>query len=99
VQFLGGALGPPLGVRTAEPYPEATVQLEDQDAVLFYSDGLIERRGRRIDEGLQLARDALHQLPDRGSLDEFCRRLIDTIYPGTGGDDDTCVLVIRRAAG
>jgi serine phosphatase RsbU (regulator of sigma subunit) len=98
VRLLEGALGPPLGVRTGAPYPEAAVVLDQGDTVLLYSDGLIERRGRRIDDGLELARRAFQTLPERGSLDDFCRSLIDAVYPEVPGGDDTCVLLVRRKA-
>ncbi len=49
--YLGGGRRVPLGVEPS-PGSEATAVLDPGSTVLLYTDGLIERRGISLDEGL-----------------------------------------------
>ena len=58
-RFLEGEGGLPLGVDVTTEYGERELSLEPGSIVVLYTDGLVERRGRSIDEGLmELARAA-----------------------------------------
>ena len=57
--FLESAGGLPLGVDVGTVYTDTTMVLEPGSVVVLYTDGLVERRGRSIDDGLaDLARAA-----------------------------------------
>ena len=51
VEYLGGGRGLPLGTGTTANYRQAVDGLSQGSVLLFYTDGLIERRGRSLDEG------------------------------------------------
>ena len=56
-RFLEGEASVPLGVLPFPTYEEVTARLEPGDALLLYTDGLVERPGEHLDDGLeQLAR-------------------------------------------
>ena len=87
---------PPLGVLPDTPVTEATVELVPGAAVFLVTDGLIERRGESIDDGLQalidrLAEDALWQ--SGTALDELAASLL----AGTQQADDVCMLTVALA--
>jgi len=82
--------GPMLGVRPDASYEEATVRLQLGDALLFFTDGLIERRGQSIDDGLaQLRQVASGPATDVGQL---ASRLLASSSSDTG--DDTCLVAV-----
>jgi serine phosphatase RsbU (regulator of sigma subunit) len=82
--------GPMLGVDPDATYEEATVSLRAGDALLFFTDGLIERRGQSIDDGVaQLRQVASHPAADVGQL---ASRLLAGSSSDTG--DDTCLIAV-----
>ncbi len=83
----------PLGVGTGEPFETAELQLAEGSRLVLYTDGLVEGRGRDIDIGLGLLRDALAGHPER-SPEETCRAVIDAMLP-TRPSDDVALLVAR----
>lgn len=82
--------------------PEIAVeQLEPGDAVLLYSDGVIEHRSAwGVDYGIERLRDFLHNaFAAQMSPDETLRRLSNAILDFHGGtlqDDATTVLVVWK---
>jgi serine phosphatase RsbU (regulator of sigma subunit) len=44
--------GPPLAAIADTTYPVSTAELDPGDRLLFFTDGLVERRDRSLDEGL-----------------------------------------------
>jgi serine phosphatase RsbU (regulator of sigma subunit)/anti-sigma regulatory factor (Ser/Thr protein kinase) len=59
VEYLEGGRGLPLGTGVASTYRQAVAELPDGAVLLFYSDGLVERRGHSIDEGFERLRAAV----------------------------------------
>jgi serine phosphatase RsbU (regulator of sigma subunit) len=79
-----------LGARPDATYEEATVSLQLGDALIFFTDGLIERRGQSIDDGLaQLRRIASRPAADVGQL---ASTLLASSSSDTG--DDTCLVAV-----
>lgn len=60
-------------------------------AVLFYTDGLIERRGASLDDGLAWLAQAAADL-DHGTLDELCDGLLELVGQV---EDDVALLALR----
>jgi len=82
--------GPMLGVQPEASYEEATVSLQPGDALLFFTDGLIERRGQSIDDGLaELGQVASRPAADVGQL---ASRILASSSSDTG--DDTCLVAV-----
>ncbi len=78
------------------PGPGATetrLTLERGASLLLYTDGLIERRSRAIDEGLTSLAKSARVVDD--DLEAFCDRLLAEVGP-TEPDDDIAVVVLRR---
>ena len=82
-----------LGVRTGVHRTERTVTLPRDTTVLFFTDGLIERRGTWLDEGMTRLRSAAAELADR-TLDELCDGIIDRLVEGRP-DDDVALVAVR----
>jgi serine phosphatase RsbU (regulator of sigma subunit)/integral membrane sensor domain MASE1/anti-sigma regulatory factor (Ser/Thr protein kinase) len=56
--FLRGALGPPIGVTADPTYAETTHALSPGATLLLFTDGLVERRGQSISDGLDRLSEA-----------------------------------------
>ena len=84
----------PLGVvLPGVPRPQAELVLRPGDAVLFYTDGLIESRRRRLDDGLALLEQAVRDA--EGTLAEIADRLLVQLPASRG--DDIALLGLRRS--
>ncbi|MDJ0343563.1 SpoIIE family protein phosphatase [Streptomyces sp. H10-C2] len=80
-----------LGAVAEAHYVEETLVLESGDTLLMYTDGLLERRDRTVNQALeQLLRDAG---PSTGDLEEDLDRLLT--HSNSDTDDDTCVIGFR----
>lgn len=81
-----------LGTVPDAEYELATEDLAPGDRLVFYTDGLIERRGRDIDEGLlELLKAAVccQDATAAASAAELAA------HPSSEGDDDICVIVVH----
>ncbi len=76
--------------------PESSCRLPPGSTLLLYSDGLIERRDRPLQEGLDELLVAVDRLRDAG-VDELVSSLAAEAEGGTR-PDDVCVLALRLAA-
>lgn len=82
-----------LGVVPGFPRTEVQTEIHAGDTLVLYSDGLIERRGRDLDEGLTQLLDAIvegRQLPPADLCDHLLRRLVQDEH-----DDDVALVVLR----
>ena len=86
---LSGAAGPLLGSGPL-PLQEERVDLPPGSRLVLYTDGLVERRDRPIDDGIDRLADLLATLP--AGVAGLPERLVERLAPG-GGDDDVAVLV------
>jgi GAF domain-containing protein len=91
-RFLDGRSGPPLG---APPglWPEHELALEPGDTIVLYTDGLVERRGVGLEEGMRKLATAAGRHRARSAHD-LADDLIDLGQPE---HDDACLVVLRVA--
>jgi serine phosphatase RsbU (regulator of sigma subunit) len=82
-----------LGVDPDTPRADHTVELPDQSTLLMFTDGLVERRGASLDEGLAHMQAALVDLA-RVGLDELCDTLLARLV-GDAGEDDVAIIAVR----
>jgi PAS domain S-box-containing protein len=87
---LDGA-GPPLGVLDTWRYEEHVADLGPGGEVVLYTDGLVERRGERLDEGLARLRDAAQEA--RGEAGQTVDRILAALGAAEADDDVTLVVV------
>jgi serine phosphatase RsbU (regulator of sigma subunit) len=80
-----------LGVDLDAQYEQVTLQLRTGDTLLFYTDGLIERRAASISDALtEFVAAALPADPD---VDAHVARILASAASDTG--DDACLLAVR----
>ena len=96
--FLTGGLAPPIGVTIDGGFTEETHVLQHGATLLLYTDGLVERRGVSITEGLErLRREAALSRPDDG-LESLCDLLLDTFLVAHHVEDDVAIIAMRPTA-
>jgi serine phosphatase RsbU (regulator of sigma subunit) len=93
VSVLGGVIGDlMLGVDPAAQRAEPVTGIAPGAIVLLYSDGLIERRGSSLDEGMTRLTEHLRELAGR-PLEDLCDALLRRMLLGTPQDDVALVAV------
>jgi GAF domain-containing protein len=95
-ELLEAGRHPLLGFNVPEEQtPTAEFRFRSGDGVVMFTDGLVERRGETIDDGLkrllEMVDSTRHMSPQ-----EMCVSLLDGLTDGHEPDDDIAVLVIRR---
>jgi serine phosphatase RsbU (regulator of sigma subunit)/anti-sigma regulatory factor (Ser/Thr protein kinase) len=90
VTRLDSASAPPVGVAVPIDIVEATLPLSNHAALLLYTDGLIERRGRNIEDAIALLGRVLQSEPVL-TPDAILARIGDTIG---SPDDDVALLLL-----
>jgi len=90
ITFLSERLGMPL--RVGDAYEERVVPFPAGSAVVLYTDGLVERRGRTLPEGMDALGKALRAMD--GDPAGACDRMIADLTGGTH-DDDVALLYAR----
>ena len=84
----------PIGVDPALVCPSATVELEPESILFLYTDGLVERRTRSLEEGLAV----LERVIEEGAADP--ERLVEEVIAGVVEDgaaqsDDIAMVTFR----
>jgi hypothetical protein len=91
---MDNARGTALGVLTAPELRVSEGRLLPGEALLFYTDGVVEARGSHIDTGIawlqRVALDAIGQ-----GFEGAARRIISQV---DSGDDDRAILILSRTA-
>ncbi len=82
-----------LGIDPTEARTQGELTLARGATVLLYTDGLVERRGQSIDEGLGKLRSLLAELGDLG-LDALCDELLARMLPPQR-EDDVAIAAVR----
>jgi PAS domain S-box-containing protein len=94
---LDGGHGLPLALRPDWPRPESRVTMPPRATLLLYTDGLVERRGRSIDDGIARAADLIQDGRSQ-LLDDVADHLMFRLDPGGGYLDDVAMLLYRQPA-
>jgi serine phosphatase RsbU (regulator of sigma subunit) len=81
-----------LGVDPDEVRADHEVRLPPGATVLFYTDGLIERRGSTLDQGIAWLSGVVARWA-RSPLEELCDRLLDELSGAV--EDDVALLALR----
>jgi PAS domain S-box-containing protein len=93
-RWLDEAQSPPLCGEDERQRPQAKVILEPSSLLVFYSDGLIERRGELLSDRLDRLKNAggsLIGLP----IADVCDHLVVTLGVETSREDDVAVLAVH----
>ncbi|MGW0971596.1 SpoIIE family protein phosphatase [Streptomyces sp. NPDC002516] len=93
VTFPDIPVAPPLGVGAGLPVETAELRLAADSRLVLYTDGLVEARGRDIDIGLGMLKEALAKT-DGATPDDTCQVVLDAMLR-TGSSDDVALLVAR----
>ncbi|MGW6457318.1 SpoIIE family protein phosphatase [Streptomyces sp. NPDC055078] len=90
-EILDMPVGPPLGLGGL-PFETTEFALPEGSVLALFTDGLIEARGRDIDEGLDILRRTLAR--PTPSLEALCDSVISALLPDVP-EDDTVLLAAR----
>jgi hypothetical protein len=91
--LVQGPVGPPLGALNAVTRSAVEVDLRQGAAMVLYTDGLIERRGEHLAEGLgRLLASAIADEPER-----VCRVILRDLVGADAPVDDIALVVAQRA--
>lgn len=84
--------GAPLGSPRSEDTKTVARSLDDGDVLLFYTDGLIERRGEDLTVGLR----RLQELVEADHPELVCQRVIYGVFGLDSPPDDVAMVAVRR---
>jgi anti-sigma regulatory factor (Ser/Thr protein kinase) len=93
-RFLQGEASVPLGVLPFPTYEEVTAPLEPGDTLLLYTDGLVERPGEHLDDGLAQLAARVREAP--GDASGLLDHLLEALVPHGGASDDVALLALRN---
>ena len=92
-EFLDVLPAPPLGVGTGL-IQSRELEIEDGSLLVLYTDGLVEKRTRDIDEGLRRLRDIFGPGSPEQPLEDLCKATLAGVYADEHRDD-IALLVAR----
>lgn len=95
VEFVDLPIDLLIGVESGWPRRTTAIELSAGDLLCFYTDGLVERRDRPLDEGLRRLRDSI--MP--GPAEAVCSAVLSQVLGGQPAADDVAILVARRTPG
>jgi hypothetical protein len=91
-EFVETIVGVPVGVGRGASYDEVEFAFPRGSTLLLYTDGAVERRGERLDVGLQRLKDASSTVG--GTLEQFLDAIVNRVLIESSVDD-TALLGIR----
>ena len=92
VRYLHGGRSTPLGV-TDLPRTEAVQKVPPGAVLIWYSDGLIERRAHGLDKGMRQLAHVVADLDLTASPQEWCRRILTALTTERMEDDIVLICV------
>jgi GAF domain-containing protein/anti-sigma regulatory factor (Ser/Thr protein kinase) len=93
VELLEDGRGLPLGTGLGPKYRQCTVDLPAGSILVLYSDGLVERRGVSIDDGIEALVAALRDAPR--DAQRLLEHVLDRLPMGAERADDIAILAAR----
>jgi hypothetical protein len=93
--MLEGGRGLPRALQVGRIRPEVRMTMPARATLLLYTDGLVERRGTSMDDGMDRAADLLRDGRMDG-LDDIADHLMSELEPSGGYPDDVAMLLYRR---
>jgi hypothetical protein len=90
---IDGARGTALGITKHAEFHRTTGELTPGDALMFYTDGVVESRVKEFTVGIEWLRGVAAQIVSTG-FDQAPRRILAQVE---SGDDDRAVLILHRA--
>ena len=83
----------PLGATRYPIYEDREHDVEPGSALVLYTDGLVERAGESLDDGLERLRRVVQAGPQ--DLEHLGDRMVAELLPGGAAEDDAALLVGR----
>lgn len=94
--YLKLTVGPPVGsTRKAANYTEQVVKLPAPATLLLFTDGLVERRGESLDDGLERLRQAAIEAPTE--VEPLLNFVAEDLQESSSMNDDTAILGVQWA--
>jgi len=93
VELLEDGRGLPLGTGLSPKYRQSVVELPAGSIVVLYTDGLVERRGRSIDDGIEALVAAMREGPT--DAEQLLEHVLDRLVQGADRADDIAILAAR----
>lgn len=94
--FLDVPVDPPIGILSQERRRRSgTVEIPSDSLLCFYTDGLIERRDRPLDDGLEELRRVIRV----GPPEKMCAALMSACVGDQSAEDDIALLVMQQTDG
>ena len=84
----------PLGTPSVVEAAVSSVILGPGDGLVFYTDGLVEKRGEDLGDGLERLRALVVPEPAQA----LCQRIINGTFGTASPPDDVAIVVIRRSS-
>jgi len=97
IVLLEGARSVPLAAKPHVERQEADYLLPARSTLLLYTDGLVERRGRSLTDGIAEA-GAVVVSGSEDSLEDLATHLMARLEPSRGYGDDVAVVLYRHPA-
>ena len=95
VVLLEGGRSLPLAIRADAPRTEAAYVLPPRSTLLLYTDGLVERRGRPITDGMTAAGAAVRE-GSGAALEDLADQLMTRLAPDGGYEDDVALVLYHQ---
>ena len=93
VELLEGGRGLPLGTGLHPKYRQSVVDLPAGSIVLLYTDGLVERRGSSIDDGIDALVAAMRDGPS--DAEQLLEHVLEQLLADADRADDIAILAAR----
>jgi serine phosphatase RsbU (regulator of sigma subunit) len=89
---VDGARGTALGIMKRPDFHQSVGRLGDGDALMFYTDGVVETRTQDFMSGIEVLQDVAASIVVTG-FDQAPRRILRRVE---SGDDDRAILILHR---
>ena len=97
IVLLEGGRSLPLAIRQDAGRTEATYVLPPRSTLLLYTDGLVERRGRPLTDGIAAAGTTIHDASG-ASLEDLAAQIMTGLAPAGGYEDDVAIVLYHHPA-